>query len=64
MPESPGNGVAYPPGRVLLYGATGFSGGLLTRCLLEQGIDVVLAGRNEARLVEMARRWNLDWRVF
>ena len=64
MPESPGNGVAYPPGRVLLYGATGFSGRLLTRCLLEQGIDVVLAGRNEARLVEMARRWNLDWRVF
>lgn len=64
MPESPGNGVVPPPGRVLLYGATGFSGRLLSECLLEQGIDVVLAGRNEARLTAMARRWNLDCRVF
>ncbi len=64
MPESPGNGVVHPPGRVLLYGATGFSGRLLTRCLQEQGIDVVLAGRNAARLADMARRWNLEFRAF
>lgn len=64
MPASPGDAVAAPGGRVLLYGATGFSGRLLTRCLQEQGIDVVLAGRNEARLAAMARRWNLDVRVF
>lgn len=64
MPASPGSGVVHPGGRVLLYGATGFSGRLLTQCLLEQGIDVVLAGRNEARLAELARRWKLDFRVF
>lgn len=64
MPEPPGETVAPPSGRVLLYGATGFSGRLLTACLRAQGIDVVLAGRNRARLAEMARRWNLEWRVF
>ncbi len=64
MPASPGDALAPPGGRVLLYGATGFSGRLLTRCLQEQGIDVVLAGRNEARLAAMARQWNLDFRVF
>jgi saccharopine dehydrogenase (NAD+, L-lysine-forming) len=64
MAESPGQEIAIPAGRVLLYGATGFSGRFLTRCLKEQGIDVVLAGRNEGRLADMARRWNLDYRVF
>ncbi len=64
MPDASGNGVLSSSGRVLLYGATGFSGRLLTPCLLEQGIDVVLAGRNEPRLAAMARRWNLDFRVF
>ncbi|MCP9835972.1 saccharopine dehydrogenase NADP-binding domain-containing protein [Cyanobium sp. N.Huapi 1H5] len=64
MPDASGNGVLPSSGRVLLYGATGFSGRLLTRCLVEQGIDVVLAGRNEDRLAAMARRWNLDFRVF
>lgn len=63
MPETPGDPVAAPVGRVLLYGATGFSGRLLTRALREQGVDVVLAGRHHGRVTEMARRWHLDGRV-
>lgn len=64
MPESPLDSVAIPSGRVLLYGATGFSGRLLTQCLQEQGLDVVLAGRHHGRLAEMAGRLKLDFRVF
>lgn len=64
MPESPVDAAASRSGRVLLYGATGFSGRLLTQCLQEQGMDVVLAGRHHGRLAEMAKRWNLDFRVF
>jgi short subunit dehydrogenase-like uncharacterized protein len=64
MPESSVACVTRPPGRVLLYGATGFSGRLLTQCLQEQGIAVVLAGRDHRRLADLAQRWNLDFRVF
>jgi saccharopine dehydrogenase (NAD+, L-lysine-forming) len=63
MPQPPGDPVPAPVGRVLLYGATGFSGRLLTRTLRQQGVDVVLAGRHRGRVTEMARRWNLDCRV-
>ncbi len=64
MPPSPVAGVKRPPGRVLLYGATGFSGRLLGQCLQEQGLDVVLAGRHPGRVAAMAQQFNLDWRVF
>jgi saccharopine dehydrogenase (NAD+, L-lysine-forming) len=64
MPESLLARVQPPSGRVLLYGATGFSGRQLAERLQGLGIDVVLAGRNHGRLAEMAARSNLDFRVF
>jgi short subunit dehydrogenase-like uncharacterized protein len=50
--------------RVLLYGATGFSGGLLIAPLRAMGLDVVLAGRDAAKLAPLARRHGLAWRAF
>jgi saccharopine dehydrogenase (NAD+, L-lysine-forming) len=53
-----------PSGRVLLYGATGFSGRLLAERLNRQGIDLVLAGRNPVRVAAIAERLSLDFRIF
>lgn len=64
MSSSPGDHDPGPPGRVLLYGATGFSGRLLTRCLQAQGVPLVLAGRHPDRVTAMAHRWGLECRVF
>jgi len=43
--------------RIIVWGATGYTGGLVARQLAEQGVpDVVLAGRNGKRLEEVASR--------
>jgi len=44
-------------GRIIVWGATGYTGGLVARRLAEQGVpDVVLAGRSGARLEELAAK--------
>lgn len=51
-------------GRVLLYGATGYSGGLIAARLAGRGVDLVLAGRNAAALAALAERLGVEWRAF
>lgn len=51
-------------GRVLLYGATGFSGGLIADRLLANDVDFILAGRNPALLAAMGERLGRPWRAF
>jgi saccharopine dehydrogenase (NAD+, L-lysine-forming) len=51
-------------GRVLLYGATGYTGEQLAEALAEDGCDLVLAGRNAAKLAPLAERLGLPWRAF
>jgi saccharopine dehydrogenase (NAD+, L-lysine-forming) len=50
--------------RVMVYGATGFSGRMIAEQLWQDGCDVVLAGRNANRLAELADDMGLDYRVF
>ncbi len=47
----------------LLYGAYGYTGELTARLAVEQGLRPTLAGRNEARLREVAERLDLPFRV-
>jgi short subunit dehydrogenase-like uncharacterized protein len=42
-------------GRFLIYGATGYTGRLLTEEAVRRGLDPVLAGRDGARLAALAR---------
>jgi short subunit dehydrogenase-like uncharacterized protein len=42
------------PGRIVLYGATGYVGGLTARALVASGIRPVLAGRDHGRLESLA----------
>ncbi|GGE02656.1 saccharopine dehydrogenase [Polymorphobacter glacialis] len=49
-------------GRVLLYGATGFSGGLIAERMVD--LELILAGRNAPALAALGARLQLDWRAF
>ena len=42
------------PGRILLYGATGYIGGLTARAMVARGSHPVLAGRDQGRLSALA----------
>jgi short subunit dehydrogenase-like uncharacterized protein len=44
------------PGRIVLYGATGFMGALTGRALVASGARPVLAGRDQSRLSALAAR--------
>jgi hypothetical protein len=49
--------------RIIIFGATGFTGRLLAQRLAAQGASPVLAGRSEAALRELAEPLGLEWRV-
>lgn len=49
---------------VLVYGATGFSGRAIAQRLVEAGVDVIVAGRNEAKIRSFAQSLGVPWRVF
>jgi saccharopine dehydrogenase (NAD+, L-lysine-forming) len=50
-------------GRVLLYGATGYTGALLAEALKADGCDLVLGGRDAAKLASLTRRLGLATRA-
>src|SRR6478672_5522455 len=52
------------PGRIVLFGATGYTGELTARELAGRGERPVLAARNEARVRALAEELGgLDWAV-
>src|SRR3954451_15426393 len=46
--------------RIVLFGATGYTGGLLAKQLVDQGARPVLAGRDPERLKALAGRLGAD----
>ena len=52
------------PSRIVVFGATGYTGRLTAERLVAQGERPLLAGRSESRLRELAERLGgLEWRV-
>ncbi len=47
----------------LLYGATGYTGHLITRLAVERGLRPILAGRDGARIARLAADFNLTHRA-
>jgi short subunit dehydrogenase-like uncharacterized protein len=43
------------PARIAVYGATGFTGGLIARELKRLGVDFLIAGRNQGKLKALSR---------
>ncbi|MDX2169765.1 MAG: saccharopine dehydrogenase NADP-binding domain-containing protein, partial [Deltaproteobacteria bacterium] len=54
---------ARPPGELLLYGATGFSGRLIAQRACALGLSPILAGRDAARLGGLARELGCEARA-
>lgn len=50
--------------KFLIYGANGYTGELITRMAAERGLKPILAGRSEAKVAELAAKYDLEYRVF
>lgn len=48
----------------ILYGATGYTGTLIARLAKEKDIPIILAGRSEPKLKQLAFELGFDYRVF
>ncbi len=48
----------------LLYGASGYTGSLITRRAVAQGLRPTLAGRSESKVKALAQKYGLDYVVF
>ena len=48
----------------LIYGANGYTGELITRMAAERGLKPIVAGRNEAKIAELAAKYGFDHRAF
>lgn len=48
----------------LIYGANGYTGELITRMAAERGLKPILAGRNEAKIAELAAKYGFEHRAF
>jgi short subunit dehydrogenase-like uncharacterized protein len=53
-----------PANKLLIYGANGYTGELITRYAVESGMKPVLAGRNAIKIEELAKKHHLDYRIF
>jgi short subunit dehydrogenase-like uncharacterized protein len=51
------------PDHLLIYGASGYTGRLLSQRAKQRGVRTILAGRNRARLEPLARSLGLPFRV-
>lgn len=49
---------------VLIYGANGYTGELITRLAYDRGLRPILAGRNGPAIESLASQYQLDFRVF
>lgn len=50
-------------GKILIYGANGYTGRLIVRRALETGLKPVIAGRDHNTLAEMSKTLDLDFRI-
>lgn len=51
------------PRKLLIYGATGYTGELVAAEAVARGLDPILAGRNHSRLAKLSRRLGCEFRV-
>lgn len=49
---------------ILIYGANGYTGELITRFAVERGMKPIIAGRNEMAIREIAEKHGLEYRIF
>lgn len=50
--------------KILVYGSYGYTGQLIVERAMQEGLNLILAGRDEKRLREQAEKYKLEYRVF
>ncbi|MBN8654609.1 MAG: saccharopine dehydrogenase NADP-binding domain-containing protein [Anaerolineae bacterium] len=50
--------------KILVYGSYGYTGQLIVEHAMQEGLNLILAGRDEKRLREQAEKYKLEYRVF
>lgn len=50
--------------RVMIYGATGYTGRLAVERAVELGLDLVVAGRDPSRVAALGEEWGVEARAF
>lgn len=50
--------------QLLLYGSTGFLGQAIARLAMQQGLPLIIAGRDKAKVNQQAAEWGLEFRIF
>lgn len=53
-----------PQGKLLIYGATGYTGSLIVHEAARRGLDFEIAGRTELKLAALAAEFNIPYHVF
>jgi short subunit dehydrogenase-like uncharacterized protein len=51
-------------GKILIYGATGYTGKLTARAAKAKGLEPILAGRSVDKIKPLAEELGLEWRAF
>ncbi len=49
--------------KIVVFGATGYTGELTVEALVKRGLKPVLAGRNVSRLIDIAKRFDLSYQL-
>ncbi len=50
--------------KLMIYGATGYTGGMIVQHAIASGVPLILAGRNGIKLAAMASELNIPFRAF
>ncbi|MEN9563849.1 MAG: hypothetical protein RIR73_2093 [Chloroflexota bacterium] len=50
--------------KILVYGSYGYTGQLIVERAMQEGLSLILAGRDEKRVREQAKKYKLEYRVF
>jgi short subunit dehydrogenase-like uncharacterized protein len=50
--------------RLMIYGATGYTGRMAAAHAKAAGLDLILAGRDEVRFAELSRSFGMEHRAF
>ncbi len=50
--------------KMLIYGANGYTGELITRFAADRGLKPIIAGRNEAAIKPIAEKYGFEYRTF
>ncbi|HNB41230.1 MAG TPA: saccharopine dehydrogenase NADP-binding domain-containing protein [Anaerolineales bacterium] len=50
--------------KILVYGSYGYTGKLIVEHAMQEGLQLILAGRDEKQLREQAEKYKLEYRVF